>query len=464
MSLTQEQQQINQQQVQLQMQQQAQVEDQLHLQRQAQMEAQPQIRQQSEEQKEALLLRSLQSQTDFGPVHADTVADGEAVQQMAPARKTYKARKEEKRQARQEEKRRIKEAKDNTENAGNIVTYEIKHQMEDYYTRFDNSFYSYFPKDKSGKDSDMSKNLSGVDVRVVGIMCHGFQTDEAGRPATAADEKYQQEDIKIYDAFCSTKYELRRPYLQRMVDEVLSYNLKKDIFSDKSLRSNTIGIKTMVERMMCMENMIKDPNNKFFFRELSPVQWNALGQVMELYPVFGYSLTMVCANKGVEEQRALYVGAKDVMEIHAPLAKEVVLKYQKKLKEYQSMRDILQSALAVEQRVGQMGTVDTSRLPDAEFYQHVRSLVEPEVQKLLNRSEEELHAMSDKDILELYTASLDVDKCLTHRHPQKSRLTMKDELTGKRKREYEHKLTVLRRLAEKAAERNQQGGSHGSKF
>lgn len=346
------------------------------------------------------------------------------------------------------------------------ITDDIKHQLGDYYTQLSNSFESYFPEDKLDKDhKDKSKTPSGVDTRVVEIMCHGFRTDKTGKPATAADEKYQQEDREIFDAFCSTNYERRRPYLQRLVDEVLSYDLKEDMFSDSSLRNNTVNIKTMIERLVCMENLLGDKSNAFFFRELSPVKWSALGQVREIYAQAGTAFAMVCGTKGVTEQSNTYIKEQEEIDMYVPLAKEALFEYQKKLGGYRSMRDILQSAVAIEQRVGQIGTVEPTKLPLGEFYQHVRSLLKPEVQKLLDLNVEELQTMSNGDILELYNASLDVDKCLTHKHPDQPERTMKDELIGERGSEYEHKLTVLRELAEKAADRkNEAGGSHGGKF
>ncbi|MBD5527275.1 MAG: hypothetical protein HDR02_02550 [Lachnospiraceae bacterium] len=335
------------------------------------------------------------------------------------------------------------------------ITDDIKHQMEDYYQQHANSRKSYFKS---------HTNQSGVDPRMVDAYTHGFRTDETGKPATADDEKYQREDEELYDAFCSTDYERRRPYLQRIVEEVLSFDLEKDMFSDNSLQNNAAGLKDIAQRLVLLDNQINDENNRFFFRELSPVKWNALGQALEMAPLFGTSLGTVCGTKGVMESTCSY-GEQEDIDIYSSQVEMIVSEYQEKVGAYRSMRDMLKSAVAIEERVGRIGTVDPERLPAAEFYQHVRSLLKPEVQKLLDLNVEELQTMSNGDILELYNASLDVDKCLTHKHPDQPERTMKDELIGERGSEYEHKLTVLRELAEKAADRkNEAGGSHGGKF
>ncbi|MDE5590252.1 MAG: hypothetical protein K2J60_14120, partial [Acetatifactor sp.] len=227
-----------------------------------------------------------QAQEYLPPAHADAAAAGEAVQQMAPARKTYKARRAEKRRVREEEKRHAAEARAHCP-VGDIVTYDIKHQLEDYYKQHKTLFNRNFPflgidPVTNEEKHDMSKNLSGVDRRVLQCFTHGFKTDEAGRPATAADARYQREDEAFYDAFCSTDYIRRAPYLQRMVEEVLSYDLKENMFSDKSLRSNAATFKSMGDRLVYMENVMNDKNNAFFFdTPLCPVKKEVLKKALD---------------------------------------------------------------------------------------------------------------------------------------------------------------------------------------
>ncbi|MDE6639157.1 MAG: hypothetical protein K2K63_01355, partial [Acetatifactor sp.] len=100
--------------------------------------------------------------------------------------------------------------------------------------------------------------------------------------------------------------------------------------------------------------------------------------------------------------------------------------------------------------------------PTPEMYQQIRSLIEGDVQKLLDCDAEKLNALSEEELRKLYSVSLGVDKCLTLKHPEQTdntrkSLTLKDDLIGQRKLEYEYKLALLRGLVERADGFKKQG-------
>lgn len=383
-----------------------------------------------------------QLQHTLPPAAATGVANGQAVQQQAPARQTYKERRAEKRHAR--------EARENTDGVGNIVTYDIKHQLEDHKKQHTNSLNSYFPF--IGKDRDMSKNRSDVDMRVLRGFSHGFRTDKKGNPATPDDLKYQLEDAAFFDAFCSTENERRTPYLQRMMEELLSCDLKEDLLSDNSLRSNAAGIYSLADHLVYMENVVdeKHKNTDFFFKGLlSSGKREALKQVQEMF-VLGPALVSACQKRGVEADNldVPYINSKEKIATYSMGAEGYADIYQDALKKYQTRKDTFKQA---------------AERPDPGVYHKIRSLLETDVQKVLACDVESLRALSDKELRQrreelngLYTASLNVGKCLTLKHPDQTDgfnrpITLQDDLIGQRGLEYEYKSDVLRGLAEKAA-------------
>ncbi|MDE6640480.1 MAG: hypothetical protein K2K63_08150, partial [Acetatifactor sp.] len=335
---------------------------------QIQQEAPQQLRQEAQQQLQQ------QAQVNLPPAHADAAAAGEAVQQVAPARKTYKARRAEKRRAREEEKRHAAEAREHCP-VGNIVTYDIKHQLEDYYKQHRTLFNRNFPflgidPVTNEEKHDMSKNLSGVDRRVLQIFSHTFRTGEA---AVTADEKYQREGQAFYDAFCSTDYVRRAPYLQRMAEEVLSFNLKEDMFSDKNMRSNAAEYKSIADRIVYMENVMKDKNNAFFFDSpLCPVKKEDLKKALDIAGPTVSLFKAECEKRGVEPdyRDVPYISEQSALKEFSRQADFFAGDYKGKPEEYQSFIESIKS--------------EETQKPTPEMYQQIRSLIEGDVQKLLD--------------------------------------------------------------------------------
>lgn len=402
-----------------------------------------------EAKRQAEQLSKLQLQTGLGIAHADRAADGAAVQHQAPARKTYKARRAE----RKAEKRRAKEAAEKTGGAGNIVTYDIQDQLKDYNEQLANSYNSYFAS---------HSNLSGVDDGVLQFFSHGFRTDKAGNPATPDDLKYQQEDEAFYDVFCSTDYKKREPYLQRMVEEVLSLNLE-DMFSDHNMQNNAAAMRSIAGRMVSMDNVVHDENNSFFIGNLPVEKREALAQAMAIGSSFSAAFTAECHRRGVDT-KGFYIKSKNMIQLYSDTEKNYVARYQEKLEPYQPIGAVKRAALRRGSRIdaGNIWGALAAERPAPGIYQQIRGLLEPDVQKLLNCEVKDLRALSDKDLRQLYAASLDVNKCLTLKHPEQSDylgvpLTLKDDLIGQRSLEFEYKLAVLRGLVERADGFKEQG-------
>ncbi len=436
MDFMQKQQQLDQQQAQQQMQETQQIRQQAP--QQINQQAPQQIRQEAQQQIQQ------QAQMNLPPAHAHAAAAGEAVQQMAPARKTYKARRAEKRHAR--------EAREHCP-VGDIVTYDIKQQLKGYYKQNRTLFNRNFPflginPETNEEMHDMSKNLSGVDRRVLQIFSHTFRTDGA---AVAADEKYQREGQAFYDAFCSTDYVRRAPYLQRMAEEVLSFNLKEDMFSDKNMRSNAAEYKSIADRIVYMENVMKDKNNAFFFDSpLCPVKKEDLKKALDIAGPTVSLFKAECEKRGVEPdyRDVPYISEQSALKEFSRQADFFAGDYKGKPEEYQSFIESIKS--------------EETQKPTPEMYQQIRSLIEGDVQKLLDCDAEKLNALSEEELRKLYSVSLGVDKCLTLKHPEQTdntrkSLTLKDDLIGQRKLEYEYKLALLRGLVERADGFKKQG-------
>lgn len=422
---------------------------------QIQQQGQEQMQEGQEQMQQQVQQLNQHAQMNFPPAHAHAVADGRAVQQVIPARETYKAR-------RAERRRVIEARKAAARGEKNIVARGIKHSLEDYNKQLTNSYESYFLSKEAdqpeNREMDLTKNRSGVDMQVLRYFSHGFQKDSEGNPATDNDLKYQLEDAAFYDAFCSTDYIRRAPYLQRMVEEVLSYNLKEDMFSDISFEWHAADLKSITSRMAYMEKVMNDGNNAYFFDELlSSEKKKALKGALEIFNLTSSLFTAECQKRGVEpnEEEVHYIGKKDIAA-YSKREKEYREQFQKALKEYKYDK---YSRIRRE-----------AEMPDSKVYQQIRSLLNDDVQKILDCDVQKLFdydlekpwTLSDEKLREkreelnkLYTVSLNVEKCLTLRSPDQfkwySNGTLREDLIGQRKLEYEYKSELIRLLAERAA-------------
>lgn len=405
-----------------------------------------------------------EAQRRLRQAQADEVADGRAVQQVIPARETYKARRA--------ERRRVREAQRIVDwGEKNDVAKRIKVRLEEYNKQLTNSYESYFlskESDQSGKqEMDLTKNKSGVDLQVLRCFSHGFEKDKAGNPATEKDMRYQLEDAAFYDAFCSTDYVRRTPYLHRMVEEVFNYYLRDDTFSDYSMKYSAEELQSMTSRMACMEKLMKDENNAFFFNELlSSEKKKALEGALEVFNLTSSLFTEECRKRGVEpnEGDVHYIGKKN----NAAYSKSA----QEYLEQYQKAQKIYKDNKFTRLRLG-------AAVPDSKTYQQIRSLLNDDVQKildcdiqkLLDCDLEKLYTLSDEklqqkreEINKLYAISLNVKKCLTLKSPdqfmrysndttrlERSSGTLKEDLIGQRILEYEYKSGLIEGLAERAA-------------
>lgn len=396
-----------------------------------------------------------EAQRRLRQAQADEVADGRAVQQVIPARETYKARRA--------ERRRVREAQRIVDwGEKNDVAKRIKVRLEEYNKQLTNSYKSYFlskESDQSGKqEMDLTKNKSGVDLQVLRCFSHGFEKDKAGNPATEKDMRYQLEDAAFYDAFCSTDYVRRTPYLHRMVEEVFNYYLRDDTFSDYSMKYSAEELQSMTSRMACMEKLMKDENNAFFFNELlSSEKKKALEGALEVFNLTSSLFTEECRKRGVEpnEGDVHYIGKKN----NAAYSKSA----QEYLEQYQKAQKIYKDNKFTRLRLG-------AAVPDSKTYQQIRSLLNDDVQKILDCDIQKLldcdlerpRTISDEklrqkreELNKLYAASLNVKKYLTLKSPDQfkwySSGTLKEDLIGQRILEYEYKSELIEGLAERAA-------------
>lgn len=229
-------------------------------------------------------------QVRLGPVEAASAAAGSPVQEQVPAKKTWKEK--------QEEKRRLKEAKKANPQAG-LESYAIVHAMKDLSDQKENSLKMPGLKEKM--------NRGVVDGRVLKNFCQGYRTNKKGKPLTREDAKIKEEDERFLEAYSSGDLNQRRPYLDQIVDEMLSIQITDEMLTPDYIVQNIVEMKTMTDKMTYFENIFKDRINQPYFQGLDPLKITLLQtRVLNNYAVLGTLLVHTAAAKGALIDRIQY--------------------------------------------------------------------------------------------------------------------------------------------------------------
>ena len=235
--------------------------------------------QRQQEDNVALLARA-QAQMPQAQVRA--AAPGQPVQQQAPAKKTYKQKRE--------EAKKTKLAKKQSPYADH-VSYDIQHQLD---------------KQETGRGNSITPEVrrravaQGVDLRVLRSFCTGYQKNKKGAPASPEDDQRMQADQAFLEDYLSKDVTRRTPHLQRFTDELLEVNITADLYTPESIHQNAAWLKRIADRMTYYENMQKDPVNAPFFQNMDPMRQALLKEKLDL-------LAPICSMLTVSQMGAMAV-------------------------------------------------------------------------------------------------------------------------------------------------------------
>lgn len=247
--------------------------------------AQRLIRQEREENTSlvAHVMESYQQET------ADQTAAGTPQAELKPAKKSFKQRRE--------EKKRAKEARKHTP-AGDHVSWAAQRDLAQRVERRDNSV-----------TPELQREIldSGVDVRVVRSFVQGHRTNARGEPLDREQQDIKQKDETFIRDYISGDLERRRPHLERITQEMVSFEMNMDMFTDEYLETHTAELKGISDRMTYFQNVMNDPVNASFFENLPPLEKKLLDARWSTQcALFGTMLVNRLAMKGVALDAADY--------------------------------------------------------------------------------------------------------------------------------------------------------------
>lgn len=236
------------------------------------------------------------AQQQIPAVAAQVTAPGAPVQEQAPPKLSYKERKKEEKKAKKARKLCP---------VGDAATYDMVEQLEERAAVKDNSL--------AGHRKELDE--SGVDQRVMWAFLKGYRKNRRGRPASPEDQARKEHDDAFLADYCSNDLQRRKPHLDRMVTEFLSFEVSPVMFTKEYLRRNMGHVKEISSKMLCMNNIEEDPINRPYFDALPEVKKEQLRAKFDLYREFTGALVTVSGKYGVKFNNNTYFGHDSISAI-----------------------------------------------------------------------------------------------------------------------------------------------------
>ena len=201
---------------------------------------------------------------------------------------------EETRKQRRERLRKRKEAAKKCPGADED-TYDIVHILK---------------QDLDNRQNSMNKDFTdqcreqGVNGKMLLCMCKGYRTSRRGKPATQEDALNKQMDEEFLEDYLSGDQQLRKPYLDDFVREMLSTKISMDMFAPENFKRNALKLKQLGDKIVYFENLQKE--NPEYFEALPQVQKDMLNALIPVQVAFVGLLSSHMDMRGVNYNYATY--------------------------------------------------------------------------------------------------------------------------------------------------------------
>ena len=230
-----------------------------------------------------------QAQRQLSRATATAAAPGAPVQEQAPAKQTYKERRE---RARKE-----KVARKHCPAAAGADTYDCAEATARIMRERKNSL-------------NFVRDLRGVDRQMVAAFCQGYRVNKKGKHATMEEgAKAVEDEIMIRGLFMHKEPYLREPYLKQFHKELMDFPLSADTVSDAYIIRNVDMLQRILDKSYYFKNLMEDPDNKFYFDSLTPMERELLAEKQEVMDHLRTYFIKYLSGLGVNTDDGGYLGA-----------------------------------------------------------------------------------------------------------------------------------------------------------
>ena len=212
---------------------------------------------------------------------------------QAPAKETYKQKKERKRQE--------KLAKEAYKEADHF-SFGMVQSLQKTRDNLNNSVNS-LPENLVDQIQD-----NNIDTRVIKCYCNGFKVNANGQPATWVDQNIKDIDMEFCEDYASKDLTKRRPHLDHILGQLLNTEISMDMFSYSHLKEHAGEVRLMCTRFTYFKNVYEDPINKPYFEELSPKLKELIKiRILDQYEPMNQALAALLGSKAVNINDSDYI-------------------------------------------------------------------------------------------------------------------------------------------------------------
>lgn len=230
-----------------------------------------------------------QAQEQLTRANAAAAAPGTPLQEQAPAKQTYKERRERARKA--------KAARRRCPAAAGADTYDCAEATARIMRERKNSL-------------NFVRDLRGVDRQMVGAFCQGYRVNKRGKHATMDEGvKAVEDETMIRGLFMHKEPYLREPHLKRFHKELMDFPLRADTVSDAYIVQNVDQLQRILDKSYYFKNLMEDPDNKPYFDSLTPMERELLAAKQEVMDHLRTYFIKYLSGLGVNTDAGGYLGA-----------------------------------------------------------------------------------------------------------------------------------------------------------
>jgi len=137
-----------------------------------------------------------------------------------------------------------------------------------------------------------------ADTRMIRVFCKGYKKDWKGQPATEADRRAMNEDRRWLDDYLSGDAQRRKPHLDRITNEILSFRFTPEMLTTENFIKNASKLKEMADKLMYFENLYNE--NEQYFKSLPQVEQDIIEANKAITGIFCTQVTNLAGTKGIE--------------------------------------------------------------------------------------------------------------------------------------------------------------------
>jgi hypothetical protein len=174
-----------------------------------------------------------------------------------------------------------------------------------------------------------AEGVKKVDGRTLRLFERGYNVDQDGEPVTDVDRKNKDADMAFVADYMSGDLERIRPHLDRLTQEMLTYDIREDMLTDEYQNDHAVEQHDIVNKMYYFENVVN--LNPEYYMNLPQSTAALIRHRFLLFSAYAYVQMNVVGRRGVVVNNGALIKPDDPVSV--PIANAIVDRFGAELPE-----------------------------------------------------------------------------------------------------------------------------------